>query len=156
MLVSAYVRGKYCPSCISFTSLSQGTRDVRLPSTQHGVSNPSDLQSLTGSVPIYTVTVLIRSLTAEPWNVCLFERRIWFCLLLECCLCVSSTTNGDPRLFIWRRAQTFDLSKWVANPCHSYCGTLVVTTEMLPPSGLEQQDLTHLKDFSYSYVMLLH
>ena len=49
-------------------------------------------------------------------------RQDWFCLLLDCCLSVSSTTNRDSLLFIWTPAQTFDLSKWVANPTQSYCG----------------------------------
>lgn len=49
-------------------------------------------------------------------------RQDWFCLLSDCCLCVSSTTNRDSLLFIWTPAQTFDLSKWVANPSQSYCG----------------------------------
>lgn len=64
-------------------------------------------------------------------------RRDWFCLLLDCCLSVSSTTDRDSLLFIWTPAQTFDLSKWVANPSPSYRGALVAIPSMLPPSGLK-------------------
>ncbi len=64
-------------------------------------------------------------------------RQDRFCLLLDCCLSVSSTTNRDSLLFIWTLAQTFDLSKWVANPTQSYCGALVAIPALLPPSGLK-------------------
>lgn len=62
-------------------------------------------------------------------------RRDWFCLLLYCCLSVSSTTDRDSLLFIWTPAQTFDLSKWVANPSQSYCGAHVAIPAILPPAG---------------------
>lgn len=39
----------------------------------------------------------------------------------------------DSLLFIWTPAQTFDLSKWVANPSLGYCRAPVPAT--LPPSG---------------------
>lgn len=75
----------------------------------------------------------------EKWrNVCLFERReggVGFVFFGAVVLALVPAPTLDSLRFIWTPAQTFDLSKWVANPTQSYCRA--PAPAMLPPSGLK-------------------
>lgn len=122
-------------------SANQRCAPSRLSLTLHGVSSLRDCDESTKPQAAAVFTLLLSEFGEFDRKAaeCVFiweeARRDWLCLLSDCCLCVSSTTNRDSLLFIWTPAQTSDLSKWVANPSPSYCGARVGVPAMLPPSG---------------------
>ena len=139
--------GKYCPSCLCLSVFSQRTRDVlplvclwhSMVSRAAVIYRDCDESTKPQAAAVFTLLVSKFGEFDRKAVECVFiweeARRDWLCLLSDCCLCVSSTTNRDSLLFIWTPAQTSDLSKWVANPSPSYCGARAGVPAMLPPSG---------------------